>query len=116
MTSRILSLAASATLAGAALFAAPASAEIQRNLQLDVQYDAASLDTATGAENVLKSLRDQANAACRYTKPVAGTPRVDDICVAEIIAKAVTQIDAPELTRIHAANTRQSTRVLASLK
>lgn len=116
MTSRFLSLAASATLAGAVLFAAPASAEIQRNLQLDVQYDASVLGTASGAETVLNSLQDQATAACRYTRPVAGGPRVDDTCVAEIVARAVTQIDHPELTRIYAANTPQSARILASLQ
>ncbi|HAE29411.1 MULTISPECIES: UrcA family protein [Hyphomonas] len=116
MTSRILSLAASATLAGAALFAAPAFAEVQRDLQLDVQYDAAALDTASGAEKVLNSLQEQAIDACRYTRPVAGAPRVDDVCVSEIIAKAVMQINAPELTRVYAANTPQSTRILAALK
>ena len=76
MTSRILSLAASATLAGAALFAAPAFAEVQRDLQLDVQYDAAALDTASGAEKVLNSLQEQAIDACRYTRPVAGAPHL----------------------------------------
>jgi UrcA family protein len=116
MTSRILSLAASATLVGTAMFATPASAEIQRNLQLDVQYDATALGTASGAETVLKSVQDQANEACRYTRPVAGAPRVDDVCVSEIIAKAVNQIDDPELTRIYAASTPQATRILASLK
>ena len=103
MTSRILSLAASATLAGAALFAAPASAEIQRVVQLDLQFDTVALGTASGAETVLESLQDQATAACRYTRPVAGAPRVDDVCVSEILAKAVTQIDAPELTRLYSA-------------
>ena len=116
MTSRILSLAASATLAGAAFFAAPASAEIQRVVQLDLQFDTAALGTASGAETVLESLQDQATAACRYTRPVAGAPRVDDVCVSEILAKAVTQIDAPELTRLYSARTSQPTRALASLK
>jgi len=115
MTSRILSLAATAALAGASLFAAPASAEIQLNLQLDVQYDASALGTASGAETVLKSLQDQATVACRYTRPVAGAPRVDDNCVSEIIAKAVNQIGHPELTRVYAANTPQATQILASL-
>jgi hypothetical protein len=41
---------------------------------------------------------------------------VDDVCVSEIIAKAVMQINAPELTRVYAANTPQSTRILAALK
>jgi UrcA family protein len=116
MTSPILSLAASATLVGTAMFATPASAEIQRNLQLDVQYDATALGTASGAETVLKSVQNQANEACRYTRPVAGAPRVDDVCVSEIIAKAVNQIDDLELTRIYAASTPQATRILASLK
>jgi hypothetical protein len=41
---------------------------------------------------------------------------VDDVCVSEIIAKAVNQIDDLELTRIYAASTPQATRILASLK
>ena len=116
MTSRILSLAAAAALAGSAFFAAPASAEIHRALQLDVQYDTSALGTASGAETVLESLQDQAQAACRYTRPVAGAPRVDDVCASEIVAKAVMQIDAPELTRLYTARTGQPARVLASLK
>nr|WP_321359270.1 UrcA family protein [uncultured Hyphomonas sp.] len=116
MTSRIISLTASASLVGAALFAAPASAEIQRDLQLDVQYDASALSSASGAQSVLNSLQDQATDACRYTRPVLGAPRVDDVCVSDIIAKAVSQINAPELTRIYAANTPQATRILAALK
>jgi UrcA family protein len=116
MTSRILSLAATATLAGAALFAAPASAEIQRVLQLDVQYDISALGTSSGAETVLESLQDQATAACRYSRPVAGAPRVDDACVSEIVAKAVIQINDPHLTRVYAASAGQPARVLASLE
>ncbi|MEZ6001704.1 UrcA family protein [Hyphomonas sp.] len=116
MTSRTLSLALSATLAGAALFAAPASAEIERYLQLDVQYDASVLGTASGAETVLKSVQDQATVACRYTRPVAGAPRVDDACVSEIIAQAVARIDAPELTRIYAASTEQPASLMVAQK
>ncbi|MEZ5986520.1 MAG: UrcA family protein [Hyphomonas sp.] len=116
MTSRILSLAVSATLAGAAFFAAPANAEIQRELQLDIQYDSAALETVSGAEIVLNSLQEQANSACRYTRPVAGAPRVDDTCASEIVAKAVMQIDAPELTQLYTLQTGQPARVLASLK
>jgi len=115
MTSRLLSLAASVTLVGATLFAAPASAEIQRVLQLDVQYDSQSLGTASGAETVLESLQDQAISACRYNRPVIGTPRVDDTCASEVVAKAVTQIDDADLSRIHAARADQSLRALASL-
>ena len=116
MTSRILSLTATATLAAATLFAAPASAEVQRVVQLDLQYDPAVLGTASGAETVLESLQDQATAACRYTRPVVGAPRVDDVCVSEILAKAVTHIDDEDLTRLYAASTSQPARVLASLK
>ena len=116
MTSRILSLTASATLAAATLFAGPASAEIQRVVQLDLQYDTAILGTASGAETVLESLQDQATAACRYTRPVAGAPRVDDVCVSEILAKAVIEIDDAELTRLYTASTGQPARILASLK
>ena len=115
MTSRFLSLAASATFIGATLFAAPASAEIQRVLQLDVQYDTQALGTASGAETVLESLQDQADAACRYTRPVTGAPRIDDTCVSEIVAKAVLQIDDADLTRIHADRTGQPVQALASL-
>lgn len=115
MTSRFLSLAASTAFVGATLFAAPASAEIQRVLQLDVQYDSQSLGTASGAETVLESLQDQATAACRYTRPVVGAPRVDDACASEIVAKAVMQIDDADLTRIYAARTGQTVQALASL-
>ena len=116
MTARFLPLALSAALAGTALLAAPASAETHRVLQLDVQYDAAVLDSASGAEVVLESLQDQATVACRYTQPVAGAPRVDDTCAAEIVAKAVMQIDHPELTRLYAARAGEPARVLASLR
>ena len=116
MTSRFLPLALTSALAGAALFAAPASAEIQRNVQLDVQYDANALATASGAETVLESLQEQARQACRYTRPIAGAPRVDDDCTAEVVSQAVTLIDAPELTRVYAVRTSQPTRFLASLK
>lgn len=116
MTSRLLSLTATATLAAAALFAAPASAEIQRVVQLDIQYDTSVLGTVSGAETVLESLQNQAAAACRYTRPVAGAPRIDDICVSEIIAKAVIQIDDPELTRVYTASRGQPAQILASLK
>jgi hypothetical protein len=85
-------------------------------VQLDLQYDTAVLGTASGAETVLESLQDQATAACRYTRPVVGAPRVDDVCVSEILAKAVTHIDDEDLTRLYAASTSQPARVLASLK
>ena len=116
MTARFLPLAVTAALAGTTFFAAPASAEIHRVLQLDVQYDTSALGTASGAETVLESLQDQATAACRYTRPVAGAPHVDDSCAAEIVAKAVLQINDPELTRIYAARTGEPARVLASLR
>ena len=116
MTSRLLPLALTAALAGATLIAAPAHAEVQRHVQLDVQYDQSALSTASGAETVLESVQDQAFDACRYTVPVAGAPRVDDSCVAEIVAKAVMQIDAPELTRIYAARAGEPSQVLASLQ
>ena len=115
MTSRILPLALTAALSATALIALPAQAEIQRHVQLDVQYDATRLDTASGAETVLKSLQEQATEACRYTAPVAGAPRTDDSCIAEIVARAVMQIDAPELTRIYTARTGEPARILASL-
>jgi UrcA family protein len=115
MTSRFLTRAASAALVGATLFAAPASAEIQRVLQLDVQYDSQALGTVSGAETVLESLQNQATAACRYTRPVVGAPRVDDACASEIVAKAVMQIDDTELTRIYTARTGQTVQSLASL-
>ena len=116
MTSRFLPLALSAALAGTAFFAAPANAEIQRNVQLDIQYDTNALATASGAETVLESLQEQALQACRYAQPIAGAPRVDDDCVAEVVGQAVTLIDAPELTRVYAARTSEPTRFLASLK
>lgn len=116
MTSRLLPLALTAALAGATLFAAPARAEIQRHVQLDIRYDQTALSTATGAETVLESVQDQALIACRYTVPLAGAPRVDDSCVAEVLAKTVLQIDNPELTRAYAARIGEPGRVLASLK
>lgn len=115
MTSRILPLALTAALSAAALITTPADAEIRHHVQLDVQYDATALDTASGAETVLVSLQEQAAEACRYRLPVAGAPRVDDACTAEIVARAVMQIDAPELTRIYTARTGEPARVLASL-
>ena len=115
MTSRILPLALTAALSATALIAMPAHAEMRRHVQLDVQYDATALETASGAEAVLNSVQDQATEACRYRLPVAGAPRVDDACTAEIVARAVMQIDAPELTRIYTARTGEPTRILASL-
>ena len=116
MTSRILLSAVAAGLAGAALFAAPATAEIQRVVQLDVQYDTTVLGTTSGAETVLKSLQDQATAACRYTRPVTGAPALDDSCATEIVAKAVMQINDPELTRVFVARAGEPARVLASIQ
>ncbi|HPF22071.1 MAG: UrcA family protein [Hyphomonas sp.] len=116
MTSRFLPLAVTAALSAATLFAAPASAEIQRVLQLDVQYDATVLGTASGAETVLESLQDQATSACRYSRPVTGAPAQDDTCIAEIVAKAVMQIDDPELTRVYAARSGEPARFLAALQ
>ena len=83
---------------------------------MDIQYDSVALETVSGAEIVLNSLQEQAETACRYTRPLAGAPRVDDACASEIVAKAVMQINAPELTRLYTLQTGQSTRVLASLK
>ena len=116
MTSRLLPLAVTAALTGATLFAAPATAETHRFLQLEVQYDTSALGSASGAETVLESLQDQATAACRYTQPVAGAPRVDDAGAAEIVAKAVLHINDPELTRIFAARSGEPAKVLASLQ
>jgi UrcA family protein len=116
MTSRFLPTAAIAALAAGAIFAAPASADIQRVVQLDVQYDASALGTASGAETVLESLQNQAQVACRYVRPVAGAPRVDDTCATEVVAKAVIQIGDENLTRLHAARFGEPTQVLASLR
>lgn len=114
MTSRFLPLALTAALAAATLSTAPANAEVQRVVQLDVQYDADALSTASGAQTVLKSMQEQATDACRYTRPVAGAPHVDANCATEILAKAVEQIGNPELTRIYAARFGAPARVLAS--
>ena len=116
MTSRLLPLALTAALTGSLMFAQPASAEIRRFVQLDVQYDAGALGTASGAETVLQSLQDQAETACRYTLPVTGTPHIDATCTAEIVAKAVMQIGDPELTRIYAARIGEPAQVLAALE
>jgi UrcA family protein len=116
MTFRLLPLALSAAMAGSVMFAAPAVAETQRVVQLEVQYDANVLATASGAETVLQSLQNQAATACGYTRPVTGSPRIDDVCAAEVVARAVMQINHPELTRAYSARAGEPARVLASLR
>ncbi|MEZ5945337.1 MAG: UrcA family protein [Hyphomonas sp.] len=114
MTSRILPLALTAALAGSLFFAAPASAEIQRQLELDVQYDVTALSTATGAETVLDSLLAQAEDACSYARPIAGADRLDRACAAEVVAKAVQGIGDAGLTEAYEARFGQA-QLFASL-
>lgn len=102
MTSRFLPLTLAGAAMAASLFAGPASAEILRNVSLDVQYDRAALATASGAETVLESLQDQARDACRYETPLAGAPRIDATCAIEVVAKAVAEINDDGLTSLHA--------------
>ncbi|MCA8901535.1 MAG: UrcA family protein [Hyphomonas sp.] len=112
MTSRFLPLAAA--LAATLAIATPATAEVERSLQIAVKYDTAALGTATGAESVLESLQDQAGDACRYSVPVTGAARVDNVCVADIVAKAVAHIDDPSLTAAFAAETAPARFTVAS--
>ena len=80
MTSRLLALTLTAALAGSTFLATPAAAQVHRVVQLDVQYDSTALGTAPGAATVLDSLQEQANDACRYVRPIAGAPRIDEAC------------------------------------
>ncbi len=82
-----------------------AQAATIENVEVEITYKVADLETPEGAKNVLETIEREARKDCRiggaYKRIIDGM--VDDVCFRDIVAKAVAQIDAPNLSRVYQA-------------
>ncbi len=81
-----------ATLLTIAAFSAPFAQADSKTITVDLTYDRALLETESGAELVLESLRDQAIEACTYASPILGTPKHDEACRDDLLEQAVAEV------------------------
>ena len=86
-----------------------AQAATIENVKVEITYNVADLETPEGAKNVLETIEGEARKDCRiggaYKRIVHGM--IDNACYQDIVAKAVAQIDAPNLNRVYQAKLRK---------
>ncbi|MEO0754522.1 MAG: UrcA family protein [Pseudomonadota bacterium] len=71
-------------------------AQAETQITVDVEYDAALLQSPAGAETVLSSIASQALVECKIVSRYGGTHR-DEACELDVIHNAVKKIGASEL-------------------
>lgn len=84
-------------------FVAAANAGTIEQVNVEITYNKTDLETSEGAKSVLTKIEREARRDCRvggtYTRILNGV--LDEACYAEIVAKAVAKIDAPQLTSVY---------------
>ena len=80
----------STALVAATLLAGVAHADYTQEFTVDLSYDLRLLDTEAGAEAILDDLEDQAEVACTVRR--FGWTTVDEVCVDDLMEKAVVEI------------------------
>ncbi len=86
----------------AAATIAPASANTLVSFEAELEYDKVLVQTRDGAVEVLESLEAQARQECRVTRAASRTRGVDDVCVLDMVHKAVNEIESDALTAVYA--------------
>lgn len=80
-----------------------AHANTIEQVEVEISYNKADLQTSEGAELVLATIEREARKDCRiagsYSTLLNGM--MDEKCYKEIVSKAVAKIDAPTLTRVY---------------
>ena len=75
-------------------FAAPiASASDFDEVEVTIEYQQTQLETETGTNEILETIREEAFEACRYTEPYSPMQRIDATCVDGIVASALSKIE-----------------------
>lgn len=75
-------------------FAAPvANASDFDEVEVTIEYQPTQLETETGTNEILETIREEAFEACRYTEPNSPIQRVDTRCVASITSDALAKIE-----------------------
>ncbi len=113
MTSPIRLLAVSATLAVSVAGAAFADYPFDDLVSMDFTYDKVQLESDEGTQEVYRSLRKVALRTCTGS----GTAIQDNIavkayaeCIEGLVSAAVTSINAPQLTAMHAQPVQLASR------
>ena len=96
----MLRFIAAASLTAVAVFGCFANAQPPKNLAgVQVRYVDLDLSDAADARTMLMRIERAAPEVCKYP---LGTP-MQRRCVAQAVANAVAQLNAPEVTRLYAA-------------
>lgn len=81
-----------------------AHAETREEFEVEIKFDTTQLETETGAQKVLAQIERQARKSCRVENLVSRA-KIDTACKEDVVAKAVSKIDAPLLTLAYRGNT-----------
>ncbi|MEO1029714.1 MAG: UrcA family protein [Pseudomonadota bacterium] len=76
----------------AVMFAHSAMADTLTPITVELSYDSTALASEKGARSELASLRSQARTACTAPATFFSPPRVDEICVEDVLGAAISQI------------------------